>query len=479
MPLSRDAAAKLSEELLEAHEAERRELDVLRRYWTGRQRLPAVIPSNAPNEIKEMARTCRVNIIDIVVNSLTQALFVDGFRATDPETGDDVTVPVWSAWLANRMNKHQTGLHRAAIAYGTSYAVVTPGDPVPVIRPVSPRLLTAVYGDDPDWPVYALEKRPRTRNWRLYDAEAVYTLERTQNGGFSVVGDPAPHGATFGGDPVCPVVRYRDAEDLDLEDDAEPENLGGIGSNCRVVAGQIAPLMTLQDQINLTSFALKAAEWYSAFRQRWIVGWTPSSPEQKVQAAVSQVWTFDESPEDVRLGEFSETNLDGYLRSREAVLKYGATLSQTPVHELIGELVNLSAEALAAAEAGRDRKVDERKTVLGESHEQLFQLIGAYMGVEIPNDAQVVWRDTSARAFAAVVDGLGKLVQMLGIPAQELWDRVPGATQQDVRRWKAAAAEGDALTTLTTMLEQQASGTSVGGETTTASGLILPTGVAG
>src|SRR5690606_24029712 len=115
---------------------------------------------------------------------------------------------------------------------------------------------------------------------------------------------------------------------------------------CRVVVGQIAPLMTLQDQINLTSFALKAAEWYSAFRQRWIVGWTPSSPEQKVQAAVSQVWTFDESPEDVRLGEFSETNLDGYLRSREAVLKYGATLSQTPVHELIGELVNLSAEAL-------------------------------------------------------------------------------------------------------------------------------------
>lgn len=477
MPLSNDAAVDQAKQLYDMHIGERQDLDVLRRYWTGRQRLPAVIPQNAPHEIKEMARTCRVNIIDIVVNSLTQALFVDGFRAQDPDTGDDVTVPVWSAWLANRMNKHQAGLHRAAVAYGTSYMVVTPGTPYPVMRPVSPRMLTAVYGEDPDWPKYALEWRPRTGDWRLYDADAVYTLAR-KNDTFEVVGQPAPHGAKFGGEPVCPVVRYRDAEDLDLEDDADPDGLGGLGPQCRTVAGQIAPLIPLQDQINLTSFALKAAEWYSAFRQRWIVGWKPKTREELMQAAASQVWTFDKSPEDMRLGEYSETNLDGYLKSREAALKYGATLSQTPVHELIGELVNLSAEALAAAEAGRDRKVDERKTGLGESHEQTFQLVGSYMGVLVPNDAQVVWRDTSARAFAAIVDGLGKLAQMLGVPPQELWDRVPGVTQQDVRRWRAAAAEGDALANLTALLDRQASSaTNANGESATASGLILPAGV--
>lgn len=181
----------------------------------------------------------------------------------------------------------------------------------------------------------------------------------------------------------------------------------------------------------------------------------------------------------MRLGEFAETTLDGYLRSRESVLKYAATLSQTPVHELIGELVNLSAEALAAAEAGRDRKVEERKVGMGESHEQLAQAIGDLIGVAVPDDIQVVWRDTSARAFGAIVDGLGKLAQMLGVPPEELWDRVPGVTQQDIRRWKAAAAQGDALSNLTAMLDRQAaaSAPSQGGERVTASGLILPAGV--
>jgi hypothetical protein len=128
------------------------------------------------------------------------------------------------------------------------------------------------------------------------------------------------------------------------------------------------------------------------------------------------------------------------------------------VHELIGELINLSAEALAAAEKGHERKVDERETLLGESHEQMFWLVGRYTGVDVPNDAQVVWRDTSARAFAATVDALGKLVSMLGIPPQELWERVPGATSQDVDRWKNAAAQGDSFRALADMLERQADG---------------------
>jgi hypothetical protein len=462
MPLDAAAALARANELRDLHTSERAELDVLRRYWTGKQRLPAIIPSDAPAEVREMARIARVNVIDIVVQALTQALFVDGFRARDEDTGDDVTVPVWRAWLGNRMNKRQAGLTRATVAYGTGYTVVTPGEPVPVIRPVSPRMLTAVYGADPDWPVMALEKRPTAGDWRMYDAESVYVFYAGERG-FELFGAPMQHGVTDrNGEPVCPVIRYRDAEDLDLEDEAEPEVSAGLAgfatSQTRVVAGQVAPLMPLQDQINLTSFSLKAAEWYSAFRQRWIVGWTPEKADQKMRAAASQLWTFDEMPDDVQLGEFAETTLDGFLRSREAALKYAATLSQTPVHELVGELVNLSAEALAAAEAGRDRKVDERKTGLGESHEQTFEAVGSLMGIVIPDDAQVIWRDTSARAFGAVVDGLGKLAQMLGVPPQELWDKIPGATQQDIRRWKAAAAEGDALDRLTGMLDRQAGG---------------------
>lgn len=438
MPLTPDDAVDQAKMLLEYHEGERAKLDEVRRYWKGRQRLPRVIPDAAPSQVREMARIARVNVIGIVIDTLAQSLFVDGFRG-DGEAGD---ADVWAVWQANRLDARQTGIHRAACAYGAAYATVLPGDPAPVIRGLSPRRLTALYGDDPDWPVWALERR-RDGTWRLYDDESVYRLEGGPELRFV---ESYEHGAG-----VTPVVRYLDAEDLDVDDDVDGYGTAGID-----LLGQVAPLVPVQDQIDLTTFGLLVAQHYSAFRQRYVLGWVAETEAQQMRAAASQLWTFADHPDDVRLGEFSETDLAGYIASREASLRHGATLSQTPVHELIGELVNLSAEALAAAEAGRDRKVDERKTLFGEAHEQMLWLAGRLAGYDVPVDAQVVWRDTSARAFAATVDGLGKLAQMLGVPPQELWERIPGVSRQDVERWRAAAESGDVLGRMLAEFENQA-----------------------
>jgi hypothetical protein len=465
-------------------EAERTDLDVLRRYATGQQALPLVIPRSAPAEVRELARTARINMIAIVVNSLVESLYVDNMRMSDNGTlpegvdPDKALAPIWETWQANRWDREQSGLYRAVFQYGYGYAVVTPGDPTPVLRAMSPRRMHAVYDDDdPAWPVFALEWRKGSKHaFRIYaksdDGEVgVYKLGWDKDGkSFGLTEEPSPIDL-----PYVPVVKYLPYEDLDVDD--EPLRLGDYpqGPNqlmCVMTAGEVAPLMTLQDQTDITSFALKAAEWYSAFRQRWVVGWKPETPGQKMAAGASQMWTWDEDPESMRIGEFSETTLDGFLRSREAVLKYAATLSQTPVHELIGELVNLSAEALAAAEAGRDRKIMLAKTSLGESHEQLAQCIGDLLGVEVPAGIETVWRDTSARAFGAIVDGLGKVAQMLQVPPEMLWDRIPGTTRQDIVRWKARAAEGDSMTQLTALLGQQAAQQ----QAPPASGLLLPNG---
>lgn len=440
------------------HEAERDQLDTIRRYWKGRQRLPAVIPSSAPREVQVMARMARVNVCAIVVDTLAQSIFVDGFRAQND--ADDLEV--WNTWQANRMDARQTGIHRAAFAYGVSYASVLPGSPLPVIRGASPRTMTTVYGEDQDWPMWALEKLGGGL-WRLFDDEAVhYVSERKRENGaagaeFEYV-ETREHNIG-----VTPVVRFLDEEDLDIEDDVEPETRNQAGELDLPMRGQVAPLVPMQDQVDLTTFGLLVAQHYSAFRQRWAIGWVAEDETERMKAAASQLWTFDKSPDPsdddgMQLGEFEQTDLRGYIDSRDATLRHAAAISQTPVHELTGTLINMAAEALAAAEAGKDRKVDERQSLLGESHEQVMQLVGRITGTEIPDDAQVVWRDTSARAFAATVDALGKLTQMLGIPPQELWERVPGATRQDVERWKAAAQEGDSFTALTQMLDRQANG---------------------
>jgi hypothetical protein len=456
LPLSAERAVEQAAIVKNFRDAERGPLDQVRRYWKGRQALPAVIPTASPREVKVMARSSRVNIMPIVINSLVQSMFVDGFRAKND--ADDLEV--WKVWQANRMDAKQTAIHRAESGYGTAYAIVLPGDTMPVIRARSPRQLTAVYGEDPDWPLWALDQLGNGL-WRLLDDEAIYYVSERAPDRNNAVSTAPPfdfisyeeHGAG-----VTPVVRFLDEDDLDADDEVpmDGQSLGRVED--RLTRGQVAPLMDLQDQIDLTTFGLQIAQHFGAFRQRYIIGWVAESESDKLKVGANRFMTFDENPDEINIGEFDQTNLDGYIKSREASLRHAATLSQTPVHELIGELVNLSAEALAAAEAGKDRKVEERQALAGEAHEQVFWLVGRYSGIEVPDDGQVVWRDTSARAFAATVDGLGKLATMLQIPPQELWEKIPGVTKQDVERFKASKGSGDSFQQLATMLDRQANG---------------------
>lgn len=482
MVMTADAALAEAERMREAQDSERTNLDAVRRYWTGKQALPAIIPADAPREVKVMARVARVNVIKIVIESITQSLIVNGIRAVD-EAGQEAARQAWDIWQRNSMDRRQSGLVRATTAYGTGYGIGLPGDPVPVMRTAGPRQMTTNYDPDDDvWPVLALWRITASR-YRLLDNEAVYELavDRESSRLVMLTGEGGPlirgHGATDGGRPVCPVVKFHDAEDLDLDDEPSPglQQASIIEEVCGQIAGQVAPLMDLQDQINLTSFSLKAAEWYSAFRQRWIAG-KKLSPEERLKAGASQIWSFDDRPDEIQLGEFNQTELRGYIESRGEAMKFAATLSQTPVHELIGELVNLSAEALAAAEIGRDRMVGERKIGQGEAHEQWLRLVCSYQSIDLPQDAQVTWEDTSARAFGAVVDGLGKIAQMLQVPPQKLWSRIPGATAQDVEEWTQAFEAGDSISQMNALLDRQANPGGAG-ERTSAGGIILPPGV--
>jgi hypothetical protein len=430
MALTPEQAVARARDLHEQREAERRRLDEVRRYWMGRQKLPAVIPAASPDEVRVLARLSRVNVIGIVVESLAQSLAVEGFRAEREARDADV----WDVWQANKLDARQAIVHRAVLAYGVAYSVVTPGSPVPVIRGLSPRRLTTLYGgDDTDWPTYALESRA-PKAWRLYDDECVYEL--TGEGGTFEHVSQAPHEAG-----VAPVVRYLEVQDPDWDDEPTNEAFAGAYAQDRQVIGQVAGLMTIQDQIDLITFNLLVAQHYSAFRQRFVIGWLAPDEQTRMKMGASTWLTFEDAPDQVKVGDLEATPLDGYLDSRAASFRVAASSSQTPAHELIGDLVNLSAEALAAAEAGRDRKVADRQTTIGESHEQTLALAGRMAGVAVPTDAQVVWRDTTARSFAATVDALGKIAQMLGVPADELWERIPSVSQQDVERWRGRARD--------------------------------------
>jgi len=430
--LTASQAADLAAELLELRAKDLPRLDKIHAYWRGSQPHPSV-PRGATEEIKSFARMSRVNICRLVVAVPAQKMVIDGFRDTDVSEDESV----WQMWQANGLDADQGGLIRSALAYGATYMVVLPGDEWPVLRGCSPRFLTAAYGSDRRWPVAAIELRDERDGTAvtLYDDEAVYRFAPVDLSNSAALGTP-------GGDQlrvqsvgehaagVCPVVRVRNTADLEEEPDSEVEDI-----------------MALQDQLDETVFSLKVAERYAAFRQRWMIGWSTDDEAEAVKLSAQRLMTVDADPDAVKLGEFEQTDLAGYLDSRRATLESFGIVSQTPPHNLVGQMVNLSAEALVAAEVGSDRKDGETRNVMGEDIEQALRLGAELMGVEVSDSAQVHWKDTEARSLGQTIDALGKMVQMLGVPPQATWERIPGVTQQDRDQWSDLNS-GDPFTDL-------------------------------
>jgi len=396
----------------------------------------AGLPSGLPSEVRALAKASRVNVLRYIVTARVQQMYVDGFQLpTQPEN-----VATWDIWQRNRLDARQTAVHRAALTFGSAFAVVMPGAPVPLVRGCSPRTLSVLYGDDPDWPVAALEFRGGTR-WRVYDPTHMYELRGDDGSDLAVSGGGVEHGMTYDGKPVTPVVRFRDVEDVDV-----------------AVEGIVEPFIPLQDQINVTTFGLQVAQHYGAFRQRYIIGWLADSEAAALKTGAARLMMFEDSPSDVQVGEFAQSDLRGYIESREASLRHMATVSQTPVHELLGQFVNLSAQALEAARASQTAAVDENRQVLGEAWEQTLNLAGEAAGMTPEPAAAVVWRDTRIRALADAAPALGQLATQLGVPPRALWRRIPGVTPHELETWEALAAEGDSFANLAGMLDRQASG---------------------
>lgn len=402
------------------------------------------VPRRANREYRLLVDQARFNVLDLVVTAVAQNLYVEGFRPTG-ENGrapSPDNAPIWNAvWQPNRMDARQAGLYRNAIAYGVSYAVVLPGDTAPAIMPVSARRMTVLYADpaNDEWPQLAMEvdnvrtvERRKVMTVRLYDEAAVYTLETTDQMDPQVL-EVEQHDLG-----VTPVVRFRDQYDLDVS------------------PGKVEPLIPVQQQINQTTFGLAMALQYSAFRQRWATGMEiqedeSGNPIEPFNVAADQLLHAESAK--TKFGDFAQTDLSGYLDARDKQLLHVASVAQIPPHNLLvgSGISNISADALAALEAGHRQDIAEHQTSFGESIEQMLRLAGLAAGDNEAwedTSAQVVWKDTTPRSLTQVADGLGKLAQMLGVPVEILWERIPGLTQQDIDRALVLARERDAVTAL-------------------------------
>lgn len=426
MALTMDEAELVATDLFEIRNQDRNRLNKIKMYVQGEPRL-TWLPPNAPRELQALAQMSRVNMIELVVRTSVQQLYVDGYTTDD----DAAAQAIWGIWQANRWDARQIGLHRSVSTYGVAYGTSLPGQPVPVLKAHSPRTMTAAYGNDSTWPLYALQEMP-DGTWRLYDETSVYVLTRGDVRKV-VKGKAVAFTAVSSyehGQGVTPVVRYLADEDLDFP-----------------VRGDVEPNYALQDQVNITTFSLLVAQHYGAHGQKIIIAKMIDELEKKLRTSANTTWTIKASPDDVQVVEMSQTQLEGFIDSREASLRHLSAISQTPAHELLGNLANLSAATLVEARENQRQKTVERQLVIGESHEQLLGQAGVESGIPLDPMARVRWGRQFNQATVPLVTMLTEIAQKLNVPGEALLEHLPfsSADLSDIRQSMQASPAGQAV----------------------------------
>ena len=403
-------------------------------YYRGNQLHP-FIPGWADAEMRELNKRSITNLMRIAVKIPASLVFMDGCVRGTNTAPKEYTKGFVNSGFAARQNT----LGIAALKYGqvivgvenlgvknpqpkiystkSTCAVFT--DPVNDIHPLYVMSILATPRDKDNPGVAIYMDKDFIVHYRITDQDD-YILDREYRHDLG----------------VTPAVRYF----ADIDDEGN-------------VIGAIEPLIDFQDAINQGKRNLLRNNNYSAEKVRYAAG-VVGRPRVDENGAVLRdeagnvlyepvEWggarAVTTPNEQAKFGAIDETPADGFIATMEELIREFAVAAQIPPHALLGNLSNLSAETLTAALGQTVRLVHSLQTSWGESHRSLLRLMALDLG-EITADeeyeAEPQWRDMTDRSFGAVIDGLGKMAQMLGVPRKALWRWVPRVTGGELNVWE-------------------------------------------
>ena len=372
------------------------------------------MPDNADAEYRDLFRKASSPWLAFVRDCIAQGLQVDGYTSQE----------VWAeAWQANGMDGRQGAVNREIVGLGKAYGLSLPadGDGV-VMRPLSALRTFAAFARPWDeYPEWVLTRIGATSasfwqsEWLFIDAEAAYWFE----------GDPRTPPATVRVDEhelgFTPVVQLSNT--LALSGDPE---------------SSVAPAVPIYQRIVDATFTLQMLQRYAGFPQKWMAGGeiaTDESGKSLVRASIdSLLHASGDAGESARFGSFAPADLNQAVGALDAHIKHLSAVCQVPPHYLLGAVVNMSAEGIAAAESGYFRNISDRQMALGEGYELWLRTAAAVLGraeAAQETSSQVHWADVSSRSLAQISDAVLKL-STVGAPLELLFAMVPGWSKQDV-----------------------------------------------
>lgn len=420
-----DVLALIGDDLAPKAQRERARLDEIDKWLTSENPVEQHRRAQESAEKHALADLSRTPLLRLVVEVAAQQMILEGAVS---DRGEAASARIFEPFNRNGLPSRQGALYKASLGYGLAYETVLPGvdatgAPRAVIKPMSPRDLFAVWGDDIDdeWPLFGLRTIPQAKgkHYRLIDEQAVHYVAQDETGRLIYL-EAREHGA---GAP--PIVRY--ANDMDLEG-----RTPGEVDKFKGVAGRFEK--TTNDRLLI--------QHYNSWRIKTATNMEePGSEDEKERVkALLRHEDILTGGEGVTFGSLPETSMDGVLRAGDTDRDTLAAVSQTPVWAFNGgQLVNLSADALSEARSTSRQKVNDKKRALGRARAQSLRLAAHVEGrTEDAADfsLRMEWADVESQALGQAADALGKISTQLRVPPEMLWDMIPGVSKGTADAWR-------------------------------------------
>lgn len=424
-------------------------IQLLERYYTGDHPLIAP-PDRTSDEYRRFASMSQANMCALIVDAVTERLEVQGVRLrqlTDQELANGRAasdIDIWvDIWQANFLDADSSMVHEQALKVGRAFAMVwpvdggvqiTPEDPTEVIVAYAPgnkreRLAALkVYGDSDAGLRYATLWQPSAMyRWRqdLRDSAARWEPWDGEDGLGPEVANPLGR---------VPIVEFRCRPNL--RNQVMPELAPGV--------------LKVQDLINKTLFDRTVLSESQAFPQRYAIGIDVEldengDPINPLKTGPQRVWTLQsDDPGTAKIGQLDAADFTGHLKTVESDIQHLAAMTKTPVYYLMGQMVNVSADAIRAAEAGLVQKVRRHQRDFGEAWEEVIRLALGALNDPRSDDVgmEIDWVNPEARSLAELVDAATKK-SSIGVPWRQLMEDI-GYSPQEIDRMNTERA-ADAL----------------------------------
>jgi SPP1 Gp6-like portal protein len=417
-------------------------------YYEGNAALPdAIVRARITRAYRSLMGVASAPWASLICDSVQNRLEVTGINSGDKSVDDTL----WEIWQQNSMDAESKLAHNAALVSGRSFALVWPDENgVPEICLDNSSQMVVKYRQG------SRRKRVAAMRFWTEDDNRPYSCLYRPDGLFKFRG---PKNST--GIDGVQWERWDDPED---EEWPVPNPWGFVpvvelAANRRLkpgsfgyARGEFQHCTSLIDRINLLVFLGLVIAFWMGFPLRAIVGEKILRDDDN-----NVIPPFDIGADEIAQLENPNVRFEQFQAADRSNLSVYAeidtlsSITQTPRHyfPMASGMANLSADAIRASEGSLISKVPSHKASFGEGWEETMRMSGAMLDtpIELPQTAELSWKDSETRSLAERADAAVKLKDIL--PQAALIEYVLGATAEEQARWLAQRS-GDVLSQLLT-----------------------------